>query len=377
MSTFYRLILVLVTLSLLVCGCQAANTPTPMAATSVPTLVPLTATALSSPTAPAPTSTLIPTPTFVSPAATVAPTLMALQPGVSAIAFYAASAGGNSSEIKIMPADGRNVQPIPNTSDAATLTWSPDGKRFAFIVHYGDSDWSMYVVNADGSNLQRLIQGQLDYNPRWSPDGSRIAFIRKGNLWVARISNDPKPVMSDLRQLTTDPKECIWSLDWSPDGTQIVFGAQMGTPHGESDYDDPFSAEIYVIRADGSNLRKLTSNKVIDFWPGWSPDGKQIVFSSNRDGDPRYTIKDAFSSKREGSFQIYVMNADGQNVRRLTNTTANDFSPAWSPDGKQIAFSSNRDGNFEIYVMNTDGSQPVRLTELPTFDLYPVWKPIR
>ncbi len=117
--------------------------------------------------------------------------------------------------------------------------------------------------------------------------------------------------------------------------------------------------EIYAMNANGSDIRRLTDNPARDSSPDWSPDGSQIVFVSDRDGNP----------------EIYVMSADGSNVVRLTDNPGFESEPAWSPDGKQIAFVSDRDGNSEIYVMNADGSNVVRLTDNPAVDDEPSWKP--
>jgi Tol biopolymer transport system component len=122
---------------------------------------------------------------------------------------------------------------------------------------------------------------------------------------------------------------------WSPDGSQILFRSDRDGNH-----------EIYVMDADGSNLIRLTNDAGTDGTPAWSPDGTQILFGSNRDGD----------------YEIYVMDADGSNVVQLTNNAAADVGAQWSPDGTQIVFVSNRDGNNEIYVMNADGSGQTRLT---------------
>ena len=124
--------------------------------------------------------------------------------------------------------------------------------------------------------------------------------------------------------------------------------------------------EIYVMDADGGNQRRLTNNRAHDASPSWSPDGKRIVFVSHRDGNG----------------EIYVMNADGGNPQNLTNNPDDDSSPSWSPDGKRIAFDSDRDGrfNWEIYVMDADGGNLQNLTNNPDDDgwpddRYPSWSP--
>ena len=117
--------------------------------------------------------------------------------------------------------------------------------------------------------------------------------------------------------------------------------------------------EIYVMNADASRQRRLTNSSARDLVPSWSPDGKKIAFASNRDGNK----------------EIYVMNADGTEQKRLTNRPALDSGPSWSPDGEKIAFHSDRDGNGEIYIMNADGSNQERLTNNPADDGGPCWSP--
>ena len=131
------------------------------------------------------------------------------------------------------------------------------------------------------------------------------------------------------------------------------------------------NAEIYVMDADGGNLQRLTENRHDDYSPSWSPDGKRIAFVSDRDGHV-HVIHGRPTS------EIYVMNADGGNSQNLTNHPHDDRDPSWSPDGKRIAFSSDRKGdlqNFEIYVMDTDGSNSQNLTNNPFDDGEPSWSP--
>ena len=127
------------------------------------------------------------------------------------------------------------------------------------------------------------------------------------------------------------------------------------------------NAEIYVMDVNGKNQRRLTNNRHGDGSPSWSPDGKRIAFVSNRDGHVNI---------RGGStYEIYVMDADGGNEQKLTNHRTWDGSPSWSPDGKQIAFSSGRVGNLnsEIYVMDADGGNQQKLTNNPGGDSGPAW----
>ena len=198
---------------------------------------------------------------------------------------------------------------------------------------------------------------------------AQIAFMSKrdGNF-------NPEIYVMDAdgknqRRLTNNRHE-DWSPSWSPDGKRIVFFSNRdghvmgGIP----------TFEIYVMDADGGNLQRLTNNPDGDWNPSWSPDGKRIVFSSRRDGHVMGGIPTS---------EIYVMDADGGNLQRLTNNPDGDWNPSWSPDGKRIVFSSRRDGHFigkagiteEIYVMDADGGNEQRLTENRKNDLLPSWSP--
>jgi len=150
-----------------------------------------------------------------------------------------------------------------------------------------------------------------------------------------------------LERLTTDPAT-DFDPTWSPDGSQIAFRSQR-------DGDD----EIYIMNSDGTCQVNLTNDPADDWSPAFSPDGTKIAFAHFFDGNQ-------FSD-------IAVINTDGSGMQRLT--TSHGEYPAWSPDGSQIAFASTRDGNYEVYVMNADGTDQTRLTDDPAYDMSPVWSP--
>ncbi len=120
--------------------------------------------------------------------------------------------------------------------------------------------------------------------------------------------------------------------------------------------------EIYVCEDDGQNQRRLTYQGAADIRPALRPGADQVAFVSNRDG--------GFSTT---NWEIYRANWDGSGVTRLTDNPALDTMPTWSPDGSKIAFVSDRDGNAEIYTMNADGSNVTRITWRAEDDIMPAW----
>lgn len=207
-------------------------------------------------------------------------------------------------------------------------------------------------VSRAKSTLVRLTNNNaMDCDPAWSPDGNRIAFWsnRDGGKEIYVMNADG----SNIKRLTNNRAEDV-NPSWSPDGSKILF---------ESDRDG--NRELYVMDPDGGNQIRFTRDNAVDSTAAWSPDGSLIAFASNRDTGPPYNPY---------NLDIYVMNADGSNVRRIVDDPEYDVGPQWSPDGRKIVFMTGRNGNFDVYDMNADGTGQRNLTaDYDRSDGAPVW----
>ena len=213
-------------------------------------------------------------------------------------------------EIYVMRANGTGLRRV--TRDRwidDQLAWSPDGRRFAFSTNRGSGRFGLAVINATGTGFHRLTSGGEGL-PAWSPDGRTIAYEHAGpaerGIWAM------SPDGSNRRQLTfppQDPRDPSRSggdsmADWSPTGDRLLF-VRTSRPR----------TDVYVVRADGTGLRRLTRTAGQHTWPSWSPDGKRVVFVSRL-------------GRRVG---IYTMNADGSGAKLLITGGVDYAYPDWRP----------------------------------------------
>ena len=180
-------------------------------------------------------------------------------------------------------------------------------------------------------------------------------FGMKGNCWSASLSPDRKRVV--LCSYVNGKGQIYLA---NADSKTATRGPGEGARSGyRKDYWENRCGVSYTFSFE-SDAVNLSGNDYCDKSPAWAPDGKQIAFVSDRDGD----------------WEIYVMSADGSGQRRITSSAGVDRQPAWSPDGKRIAFESDRTGNFDIYVINSDGTDERRLVGRPGSNEYePIWSP--
>ena len=248
------------------------------------------------------------------------------QAWASKIVFVRIGGDWLNTEICTVRPDGKQLRNLTETPGIAEYlpVWSPDRTKIAF--KRWKEKWIL-VMDSDGRNVRAMEGVDADFPSdgyAWSPDGRKIvsAVAWYFSLYDVETEKEETVIVPDAG--------FIGNFAWSPDGQRLAF--EFWKPRGI-----PETTDICVINVDGSGFSELTRHPGNDRYPAWSPDGQQIAFYSDR-------------NRRGG---IFLMNADGSDVRRLT--TGGEERPSWSPDGQKIAFHIEQKDSIFIGVMKKNG----------------------
>ena len=321
-----------------------------------------------------------------SAVALVAALFAAPTPALAQVRTYAPEKG----EVRLS-----NLRQLTNGGENAEAYWSKDGQWITFqSTRDGRTCDEQFVMKSDGSQVTRISDGRGKTTCGWFfPDGKRLFFgsstahdslcpprpdPSKGYVWpldkydIYTVNRDG----SNFKRLTNYN---VYTAEGvlSPDGKQIVF-----TSLKDGDLD------IYTMNVDGTNVKRLTNSVGYDGGPWWSPDGKRIVYRAHhpKDSVELKAYKDLLGQGliRPSKVELYVMNADGGDNRQVTALGGANFGPSWTPDGKKIIFASNyfapRSGNFELFLVDASasmagGDKLEQITFNETFDGFPMFSP--
>jgi TolB protein len=231
--------------------------------------------------------------------------------------------------------------------EAFTGTLGVSATEIAFVSdRTGNKE--IYVMNADGSAARAATANRSINNfPSWSPDADAIVYTsyryqNEAHLFVSsRGARRPGRLLPGLNRAQ-------YRAVFDPSGKRLAAVISDGS-----------APDLYLLDADGSDLRRLTRTRAIEVSPTWSPDGRRLAFVSDKTGSP----------------QIYIMNVNGGEVRRLTYDGSYNTSPAWSPDGQWIAYETRVGGQFDIWLIDPEGGVNVPLVTHGRSDEGPAWAP--
>lgn len=283
-----------------------------------------------------------------------------------------------------------NLKQLTFGGENAEAYFSADGKHLIFQSHREPLLCDqIFTMNIDGSDVKEISTGKGRTTCSYFyPDGKRILYASthdaspdcppppdysKGYVWSLYPYDiyTANPDGSDLQRLTNSPGYDA-EATISPDGKKIVFTS-----------DRDADLELYKMDADGKNVQRLTNSPGYDGGAFFSPDSKQIVFRANVITDSgelseyQQLLKEHLV--KPGKLELFVMDADGKNRRQITNNGHANFCPYLLPDGKRVIFASNMNDpaqrNFDLYLVDLDGKNVEQITSNPSFDGFPMFSP--
>ena len=276
--------------------------------------------------------------------------------GVARAQIAFSSLKGQSKEIYVMDYDGANQRTITANGGLNKFPeWSADNSKLAFITYLPHSSrWELWIQNLDGGRTVLPVPSSYVASPAFSPNGERIVFSTRevngvdAGIYISDLDGGQLKNLSNHSAIDSSPT-------WSPTGRQIAFISDRSGP-----------PQLWVMDADGSNLQQLVREGGHCDSPDWSPDGRFITYSWQPSG--------------QWSHQIYVIEVATGRIFQLTSGRGSSENPHWSPDGRHIAFQSTRTGSKQIFIMNADGKNLKQLTvyginESPAWSGYAVTDP--
>ncbi len=287
------------------------------------------------------------------------------QSSTDEILFFQSNKEGSKGELFVMDSNGARQKQIGDAGSRPDYypNWSKDGKKVTF-ESYRRGGWRIWIMDPDGSNARRLVNTGYEYefDPTFNADGSKVIYSKKGDLFQV----DVKSGKTDQLTVTNDLHES--QPDVSINGEVIyVAGNKSGSQIIKRDLQDGTQAV-------------LTSKQHSELSPVWSPDGNEILFYSDR----------------EGGFELFLMKADGSNVKRVISNEALEnkgilrgkylrlaegwnhclqYRASFSKDGKWIVFSANTELSREIFIISKDGKSVKQLTKNKLHDGFPTFNP--
>ncbi len=235
------------------------------------------------------------------------------------------------------------------------ITWSPDGKQVAFAAKSKNKN-TLYTLDVRKKRVRRRFRFDLDglFEPAWSPDGRRIAVVGLKDGWsdIYVVDLDDE----SLHRITNDPYD-ERQLDWSPDGEWLAMSSDR--PHTDLSFDGlkdfPFGQyDIFVMRPDGSELRRVVSDPAGEAHPRWGPESRRL----------------AFMSDRTGVGNVFIAEVDSGTVYPVTNMLAGGQGidwhyMDWSADGRKIAFNTFHKAGYDIFVFKDPLEKRREMSDLP------------